>query len=145
MSRPFEFCAGTSSLNLVDTVASRAGEPSELLQSPDDLDKWFRLAGIDYEPDKPTQLLVNCVFRNCLFEDNAGHGMFVRAHDTITAKSPPISIRFENCISRMTKPGTGGDSGMCVRVPGDQGVIARSGRRSRLRGILLPRMLHRGD
>ena len=78
-------------------------------------------AGIDYEPDKPTQLLVNCVFRNCLFEDNAGHGMFVRAHDTITAESPPISIRFENCISRMTKPGTGGDSGMCVRVPGDQG------------------------
>jgi hypothetical protein len=78
-------------------------------------------AGIDYEPDKPVQKLVNCVFRNCLFEDNAGHGMFVRAHDSITPDSPPISIRFENCISRMTKTGTGGDSGMCVRVPGDEG------------------------
>ena len=35
--------------------------------------------------------------------------------------SPPISIRFENCIVRMTGAGTGGDSGMCVRVPGDEG------------------------
>jgi len=78
-------------------------------------------AGVDFEPDHPGQLLVNCVFRNCLFEDNAGHGMFVRAHDRINPDSPPISIRFENCISRMTKPGTGGDSGMCVRVPGDEG------------------------
>ena len=78
-------------------------------------------AGVDFEPNHPRQRLVNCVFRNCLFEDNAGHGMFVRPHDTVTGKSEPISIRFENCIARMTKPGTGGDSGMCVRVPGDDG------------------------
>ena len=78
-------------------------------------------AGVDFEPDHAEQLLVNCVFRNCLFEDNAGHGMFVRAHDTVTPESPPISIRFENCIARMTGAGTGGDSGMCVRVPGDEG------------------------
>ena len=78
-------------------------------------------AGVDFEPDHPEQRLVNCVFRNCLFEDNAGHGMFVRAHDRVTPDSPPISIRFENCIARMTRPGTGGDAGMCVRVPGDEG------------------------
>ena len=78
-------------------------------------------AGVDFEPDHPGQLLVNCVFRNCLFEDNAGHGMFVRAHNRINPDSPPISIRFENCIARMTSPNTGGDSGMCVRVPGDEG------------------------
>jgi len=78
-------------------------------------------AGIDFEPYLPEQKMINCVFRNCLFEDNVGHGMFVRPFDTITSKSEPISIRFENCIARMTKPGTGGDSGMCARVPGDQG------------------------
>ena len=78
-------------------------------------------AGVDFEPNDPEQLLVNCVFRNCLFENNAGHGMFVRAHDTVTADSPPISIRFENRISRMSVPGEGGDGGMVVRAPGDDG------------------------
>ena len=78
-------------------------------------------AGVDYEPDKPEQKLVNCVFRNCLFEDNAGHGMFVRPSDHRNANSEPVSIRFENCIARMTRPGKGGDSGMCVRVPGEDG------------------------
>ena len=78
-------------------------------------------AGVDFEPDHPKQLLVNCVFRNCVFENNAGHGMFVRVHDRVADGSPPISIRFENCIVRMTGAGTGGDSGMCVRVPGDAG------------------------
>jgi parallel beta-helix repeat protein len=78
-------------------------------------------AGVDYEPDRPTQKLVNCVFRNCLFENNAGHGMFVRPHDFRTEDSEPISIRFENCTARMSQPNMGGDSGMCVRVPGDEG------------------------
>ncbi len=78
-------------------------------------------AGVDYEPDKTEQKLVNCIFRNCLFENNAGHGMFVRANDYRGDRSEPISIRFENCISRMSQPGTGGDCGMCVRVPGEDG------------------------
>ncbi len=78
-------------------------------------------AGIDFEPDHPEELLVNCVFRNCLFENNAGHGMFVRPRDTVTSKSKPVSIRFENCVARMSQPGMGGDCGMCVRVPGDEG------------------------
>ena len=50
MSRAFEFCAGTPALNLVDTVASREGQPHELLRSPSELDKWLRLAGFAYEP-----------------------------------------------------------------------------------------------
>ena len=78
-------------------------------------------AGVDYEPDRTEGKLVNCIFRNCLFEDNAGHGMFVRANDFRSDTSEPISIRFENCTSRMSQPGTGGDCGMCVRVPGDDG------------------------
>ncbi|MEO2034263.1 MAG: right-handed parallel beta-helix repeat-containing protein, partial [Planctomycetaceae bacterium] len=78
-------------------------------------------AGVDYEPDRTQGKLVNCIFRNCLFEDNAGHGMFVRANDFRSDTSEPISIRFENCTSRMSQPGTGGDCGMCVRVPGDEG------------------------
>ena len=78
-------------------------------------------AGVDYEPDRPSQKLVNCVFRNCLFENNAGHGMFVRPPDFRSDESEPVSIRFENCTVRMSQPGMGGDSGMCVRVPGDEG------------------------
>ena len=50
MSGPFEFSAGVPSLNLVDTVASRDKDPRELLRSPLDLDRWFRLAGFDYKP-----------------------------------------------------------------------------------------------
>ena len=47
--------------------------------------------------------------------------MFVRPHDTVTSKSKPVSIRFENCTALMNQPGMGGDCGMCVRVPGDEG------------------------
>ena len=50
MFRPIELSAGAPSLNLVDTVATRETQPSELLPSPPDLDEWFRLAGFDYRP-----------------------------------------------------------------------------------------------
>ena len=32
-------------------------------------------AGIDFEPNKPKERLVNCVMRNCLIEDNEGYGI----------------------------------------------------------------------
>ena len=76
-------------------------------------------AGIDFEPNFPQQQLVNCVVRNCIFENNSGHGIFVRPPDTFNRKSEPISIRIENCVVRMDKSRMGGDGGMVVRVPGD--------------------------
>ena len=56
-------------------------------------------AGIDFEPNHPNELLVNCVLRNCRSEDNAGiayHLYLGQMH----SESPPVSIRFENCSSR---------------------------------------------
>ena len=58
-------------------------------------------AGIDLEPDSPTQRLVNIVVRNCTFEDNEGHEVLVYAKN-LDETAPPISIRFENCLMRKT-------------------------------------------
>ncbi|NUN95574.1 MAG: right-handed parallel beta-helix repeat-containing protein [Candidatus Omnitrophica bacterium] len=57
-------------------------------------------AGIDLEPDSPDERLVNCVVRNCLFENNSGHAILVYLKP-LAKESEPVSIRFENCHSRM--------------------------------------------
>jgi len=57
-------------------------------------------AGIDLEPDSPDERLVNCVIRNCVFENNAGHAILVYLKPQ-TEASEPVTIRFENCLSRM--------------------------------------------
>ncbi len=61
-------------------------------------------AGIDLEPDSPDERLVNCVIRNCVMEHNSGHAILVYLKP-LTAESAPVSIRFENCLSRMGKAG----------------------------------------
>jgi hypothetical protein len=56
-------------------------------------------AGIDFEPNRADERLVNCVLRNCHSENNAGHAYHIylgHMHES----SPPISIRFENCTSK---------------------------------------------
>jgi len=80
-------------------------------------------AGIDLEPDAETQRLVNCVIRNCVFENNNGHQILIYLKP-FTDKTEPVSIRFENCHSRMTpKPGEdpGGWAGMAVGAIRDEG------------------------
>lgn len=62
-------------------------------------------AGVDIEPDTPAHRLVNIVLRNCLSIDNAGSGYEI-APNFNTTKSPPISIRFENCRSVRNLHGT---------------------------------------
>ncbi|MEI7731119.1 MAG: right-handed parallel beta-helix repeat-containing protein [Verrucomicrobiota bacterium] len=58
-------------------------------------------AGIDFEPNRPSERLVNCVMRRCLAENN--HGL---AYDfylgQLDQTSAPISIRLEECVSRGT-------------------------------------------
>jgi hypothetical protein len=82
-------------------------------------------AGIDIEPDTPQQRLVNLIIRNCIFEDNHGHeiALYLKQMDHTTE---PVSIRFENCLSRQTDPDIGGWSGMtvgAVRDDGPKGLI----------------------
>ena len=55
-------------------------------------------AGIDFEPDRPTEKLVNCVMRNCLVENNTGNGYEIYL-DKLNSGSAPVSIAFENCRS----------------------------------------------
>ncbi|MFA6816125.1 MAG: right-handed parallel beta-helix repeat-containing protein [Lentisphaeria bacterium] len=56
-------------------------------------------AGIDFEPNRPSEQLVNCVMRNCLTENNEGIG-FDYYLPNLHADSVPASLRLENCISR---------------------------------------------
>lgn len=87
-------------------------------------------AGIDLEPDSADERLVNCVIRNCVFENNSGHQILVYLKP-LTNESEPVSIRFENCHSRMGIPGMTLDnftdmnqrgwSGMSVGAVGDNG------------------------
>lgn len=58
-------------------------------------------AGIDLEPDNKEERLVNIVVRDCVFEDNEGHEILVYPKN-LDAASPPISIRFEDCLIRKT-------------------------------------------
>ncbi|MGI5820010.1 MAG: hypothetical protein ACOX9R_18145 [Armatimonadota bacterium] len=55
-------------------------------------------AGIDFEPNRPTQRLVNVVMRNCLTENNVSYG-YVLSLRQMNATSEPVSVRFENCRS----------------------------------------------
>ena len=53
-------------------------------------------AGIDFEPNKSDEVLINCVVRNCLIEKNGSQGLLV-VLGRLNAKSEPVSIRVENC------------------------------------------------
>jgi polygalacturonase len=61
-------------------------------------------AGIDLEVDTPDQRFVNCVIRNCVFENNSGHAMLIYLKP-LDHTSAPVSIRFENCHARMGTAG----------------------------------------
>jgi len=56
-------------------------------------------AGIDFEPNAPSEELVNCVLRNCVSENNAGCG-YAYYLPNLHADSAPLSLRLENCIAR---------------------------------------------
>lgn len=55
-------------------------------------------AGIDFEPNRPGEVLKNCVMRNCITENNEGCGFLV-AVQQMNAETEPISLVFENCRS----------------------------------------------
>ena len=55
-------------------------------------------AGIDLEPDGPSERLVNCTLRNCLVENNAGSGYEIYLN-ALNESSAPVSITFESCRS----------------------------------------------
>jgi len=56
-------------------------------------------AGIDFEPNRDDEELVNCLMRDCVAEDNQGCA-YAFYLPNLTGKSKPISIRLENCVAR---------------------------------------------
>ncbi|MDH7481266.1 MAG: right-handed parallel beta-helix repeat-containing protein [Armatimonadota bacterium] len=55
-------------------------------------------AGIDFEPNLPSERLVNIVMRDCVARDNQGDG-YEFYLSPLKAMSEPVSIRIENCTS----------------------------------------------
>ena len=56
-------------------------------------------SGIDFEPNFPDEALQDIVVRNCRFENNKGRG-FEFYLGQFNSTSPPVTARFENCITR---------------------------------------------
>ena len=56
------------------------------------------MAGIDFEPNGPTEELTNCVMRNCVSENNQGDGYDFYI-PTLNATSADATIRLEGCKS----------------------------------------------
>ncbi|MDI9434283.1 MAG: right-handed parallel beta-helix repeat-containing protein [Planctomycetota bacterium] len=56
-------------------------------------------AGIDFEPNHWTDVLVHCVVRRCLAEGNKGTGYQI-CPQYLSSRSKPMSIYLEDCVSR---------------------------------------------
>ncbi len=54
-------------------------------------------AGMDFEPNKSTERLVNCVVEDCEFSNNAMTGASISPH-LLTCESKPVSITFRRCV-----------------------------------------------
>ena len=62
-------------------------------------------AGIDFEPDRPSNSIANCTLRNCRIRGNRGRGIDIfLPHQN--ARSKTIGIRVENCYISGNSMGT---------------------------------------
>ena len=79
-------------------------------------------AGIDFEPNSPDERLVNCVMRNCVVENNEGFALQIYA-PMFDATTAPVSMRFENCVTRGTNHGSVFVATSCGKKGPVQGTI----------------------
>jgi len=56
-------------------------------------------AGIDFEPNDPADVLINCVVKNCVASGNSGTGYQI-CTQSLAGRSKPISIALDDCVSR---------------------------------------------
>ena len=54
-------------------------------------------AGVDFEPNKPDNLMRGIVMRDCVFENNKGHGIELALGHNEAGKSVPFDMTFERC------------------------------------------------
>ena len=62
-------------------------------------------AGIDFEPDRPSERIANCIMRNCRIEGNAGKGIDIFL-PKLEKCSEDVGIRIENCHISGNSTGT---------------------------------------
>jgi hypothetical protein len=79
-------------------------------------------AGIDFEPNGPSERLVNCVMRNCVVENNEGCALQIYA-PMFDAATAPMSMRFENCATRGTNRGSVSITSSCGKKGPVRGTI----------------------
>jgi len=60
--------------------------------------------GIDFEPNRPNEKLINCRVVNCRFENNANSAITVNC-TRLFSKSEPVDILVENCVFKGGKHG----------------------------------------
>lgn len=75
-------------------------------------------AGIDFEPNEPSERLVNCVMRKCTIENNHGYAIHIYAAQ-FNASTAPMSIRIEDCVTR----GTNARSASVITSCGKAGAV----------------------
>jgi hypothetical protein len=78
-------------------------------------------AGIDFEPNAPSERLVNCVMRKCRIEDNQGYALHIYARP-LDGTSAPVSIRIEDCTTR----GANARSASIITSCGPKGAVKGS-------------------
>ncbi len=77
------------------------------------------MSGIDFEPNRWNEKLVNCVVENCRFINNGGNGIeFWLAY--LNEHSTPISVTIRNCVIEGNKKGI---AFLDLKTPGVQGVV----------------------
>ncbi len=54
-------------------------------------------AGVDFEPNTPSNLMRGIVMRDCTFENNNGHGIELALNKNEPVKSIPFDMTFERC------------------------------------------------
>ncbi len=67
-------------------------------------------AGIDFEPNRPNEVLENCIMEDCIVENNAGGGILVA-----TEINTPVDLKIRRCTI------IGGTRGLSCTPPTDRG------------------------
>lgn len=61
-------------------------------------------AGIDFEPNRPDEILRNCKIKKCVVSDNTGYGILIYL-PSLNKNSNPISIDVEGCTVQKNRGG----------------------------------------
>lgn len=76
-------------------------------------------AGIDFEPNHPDEVLINCKVKGCNILNNTGFGILMHLPNILNKNSKPISIEIEGCRIFGNKQGAVAITGKITKDFGD--------------------------